>query len=512
MPSKVGIDAWADMGNAGWEWANLKPYFRKFHTLTMPSSANIEHLALENNYPVSQNTAGRIQASFPEILSNPLPKAWNETFENLGYGFKGDLTGGKALGAYSNPATVHPTARQRSYSVAYYEPIIGRSNLRVFTGALVRKILFAGNSSLKTATGVEYTHDSTTKTVTARKEVITAAGALQSPKILELSGIGSIDILKSHGIPAVIENPNVGENLQDHLISGMSFEVVDEVETVDDLGRRKPEALQAAMDEYMTKQSGPFSRAPVFSTSFMPVVELQSEEGRKEINELLEKYPSKQTDHASHRYARSIIQNSEEGSGMPFMYNAQGNWGGNTPAELVMALLPENYITISVLLLNPLSSGYVHVNSADPAKPPTIDTKYLDHPLDIEVLARHIRYLETTLVKTQPIASLLKPNGKRNTLYKPFESLEDVKEYIRKTAMSNWHLVGTCAMLPKEKGGVVDEKLLVYGTTNLRVVDASIMPSIPRCNTQTVVYAVAERAADLIKKDSDPTSTTAPTF
>ena len=321
---------------------------------------------------------------------------------------------------------------------------------------------------------------------------------MQSPKILELSGIGNKSLLDSHRIKITIENPNVGENLQDHVISGISFEVADGVETADDLARGKPGALQAAMGAYMTRQTGPLSSAAVFSTSFLPVVDFQSDEGRKDMEQLLAKYPAKPDDPLHYKFARSIIQNSSEGSGMHFMYNAQGNWGGNTPKELVLALLPENYLTISVLLLNPFSAGTVHIKSADPAQAPAIDNKYLDHPLDLEILSRHIRYLNT-LAKTQPLASLLKPEGKRNTLYNSFQNLDVVKEYVRKTAMSNWHPIGTCAMLPKEEGGVVSDKLIVYGTKNLRIVDASIMPIITRANTQTTVYAVAERAADLIK-------------
>ena len=137
----------------------MEPYFKKFHTLTMPSQAEADHLDLHNNYPESQNTSGPISASFPDVLDNPLPKAWNETFKALGYGFKGDLTSGQAFGSYSNPCTVHPIARQRSYSaVAYYEPIMNRSNLQVLTGAHVTKILLDGESPEVVATGVEFVH------------------------------------------------------------------------------------------------------------------------------------------------------------------------------------------------------------------------------------------------------------------------------------------------------------------------------------------------------------------
>jgi choline dehydrogenase-like flavoprotein len=168
----------------------------------------------------------------------------------------------------------------------------------------------------------------------------------------------------------------------------------------------------------------------------------------------------------------------------------------------VTVLLPENYITLAAILTNPLSVGSVHIISAHPRDKPSIDTKYLSNELDLEVLSRHVKSLDT-VASTKPLAGLLKDDGKRNTVYEKMwgkGTLDEVKAYVRKTAISLWHPVGSCAMLPKGKGGVVDEKLRVYGTTNLRVVDASIMPSIPRANTQTTVYAVAEKAADLIKE------------
>jgi len=218
---------------------------------------------------------------------------------------------------------------------------------------------------------------------------------------------------------------------------------------------------------------------------------------------LLAQYPAQLSDPVHHKFCRSIIENKEEGSGEFLIYAAQGNWGTDTAKGLVTALLPENYFTLSIVLTNPLSAGSVHITSNKPNEKPRIDMKYLSHELDTEVLARHLKFLDI-VSGTKPLAGFLKEGGKRSTLYEKMwgtGTLEEVKAYVKKTAVSNWHPVGTCAMLPRENGGVVDEKLRVYGTKNLRVVDASIMPSIPRANTQTTVYAVAEKAADLIKKD-----------
>ncbi|TGO55554.1 hypothetical protein BOTNAR_0242g00200 [Botryotinia narcissicola] len=485
MPSQVGIDAWASLGNFGWDWKTLAPYFRKFHTLTPPSGADVERLGLHSNY----------SANIPSSV-------WNETFKNLGYGFSGDVSDGTAFGPYSNPASVDPNSGQRSYAArAYYETIIHRTNLVVLTEATVTRIILEGESLPLIATGVEFFHDGIIKTLKASREVILAPGTLQSPKLLELSGVGSPEILRKHGITVRIENLGVGENLQDHIISGISFEVNDGIETIDDLARGNPDALGKAMTEYMTSKSGPFGRAAVMSTSFIPVDDFQSKEHRDELKNLLKAYPSSASDRPHHEFVRSLLRSREQGNGMIFMYAAQGNFGANFPKELVVADMPENFVTISALLLNPLNTGHVHISSASHLDAPEIDFKYLSNPLDLEVLARHLRFIDK-LAKTKPLASLLKPNGKRNKLYTPWNDLDEVKKYVKKTGMSNWHPVGTCAMLPENKGGVVDNNLIVYGISNLRIVDASIMPIVPRSNTQTVVYAVAERAADIIKGTS----------
>jgi choline dehydrogenase-like flavoprotein len=163
--------------------------------------------------------------------------------------------------------------------------------------------------------------------------------------------------------------------------------------------------------------------------------------------------------------------------------------------------MPGNFITMGVCLLQPMSKGAVHLTSANPKRNPSVDPQYLSKELDVEVFARHLQYLQT-LVKTQPLASFLKPDGKRSSPDIDLQDLDAVKEFVRTTAISNWHPVGTCAMLPKEKRGVVSERLVVHGTKNVRVVDASIFPIITRGNPINSVYAVAAKAADLIKADN----------
>lgn len=229
----------------------MRPYYRKSYTLTMPSEAIRDHLGLAYIDEDIQGTSGPIQASFSSTIRDLLSNVWYRTFEKLGLNTKSAPFSGQVVGGYSSPSTIHPTTKERSYSaVAYYKPASNRSNLTLLTGGLVEKILLQAQEPAEAvaATGVCFTRAGESHTVQARKEVILAAGAFQSPKLLELSGIGAANILRNYDVPVAIDNPGVGENLQDHLMVGISFEVKDGVETLDDLARQDPRASEAALN------------------------------------------------------------------------------------------------------------------------------------------------------------------------------------------------------------------------------------------------------------------------
>jgi choline dehydrogenase-like flavoprotein len=147
----------------------------------------------------------------------------------------------------------------------------------------------------------------------------------------------------------------------------------------------------------------------------------------------------------------------------------------------------------------PLSRGSVHIQSANPQDAPLIDHGMLRHPVDLKLHARHTMWLEK-IAEAEPMASLLKKGGERLHATEPLTDIEKAKEICKELVLSVYHVSGTCAMIPREDGGVVDTKLKVYGTTNLRIVDASIFPLEARGNIQATVYAVAEKAADIIRE------------
>ena len=484
-PSKADIDAWGSFGNHGWSWDDLLPYYRKFHTLTVPSEDTCNHLGINWVEDHVAGTDGPIQASFAGVVQDPISKAWVDTFTKLGRQVKRDPFSGEALGGYSSPITVDPSSKIRSYAAnTYFAAASARQNLHVVTGALVVKILLEPGTDLVVARGVEVDIAGEKQTVTARKEVILAAGVFQTPKLLELSGIGNNYLLQSHGIDTVIDNPNVGENLQDHLMTGISFEAKDGIFTGDGLMRQEPEQVQAAMQMYTTARAGPLCAGGIGSYAIMSAADLASQSARDELAALLSRdNHSTQAENGQTHFLRSILRNPKEATGALFMFPAQVNLHNDPKSKtFVQNFLPGNFISIGAALLHPFSRGSVPLPSS----------------LHLQTIS--------TIANTQPFVSLLKPTdskAQRNhpSAYSACDTLDNAKAYVKATAISNNHPSSTCAMLPRDKGGVVDDQLRVYGTRGLRVIDASVMPTIPRANTQATVYAVAERAADLIKGD-----------
>jgi choline dehydrogenase-like flavoprotein len=495
--SKSNIDAWAQLGNSGWDWDTVAKYFRKSYTLTKPSDPAVQHLKLDYIDEKVRGVDGPIQVSFPDEPENKWARSWLDTLGSLGYPPSNDPFNGTALGAYVNAESVHPKTKTRSYSGnAYLDPARSRINLTIITGAVVEKIVFDTSAEV-VARGVQYRKEGTPTTVQTTKEVILAAGAFNSPRLLELSGVGSAQLLKQHGIPVVIDNTNVGENLQNHPMCGLSFEANDSAMTIDPIARQEPAALGAAMEAYTTTQSGPFAHSGTYASAQLPLANLQT--APKSVADLAS--PASQNGafaQAHARYVQSVLASPAEASGHYMSFPGYAAFTGDGS----MAPPPAyggNYFTVALLLAHPLSRGSSHIASADPTAKPAIDPRYFTHPLDLDVLARHLQFAEQAIVQTEPLKSLLKPGGRRNPgAPESLKDVDDAKAYLRKTAVGAYHPCGTCAMMPKDLGGVVDDRLRVYGCTNLRVCDASVFPFIPRANPQATVYAVAERAADLI--------------
>ncbi|KAI1078670.1 hypothetical protein F5B20DRAFT_200064 [Whalleya microplaca] len=495
-PAQSDIDAWAKLGNREWDWASLVPSYKKSYTLIPPpDQATLEHLGIDWINDEYRGTSGPIKVSFPGVIQNPLCKAWIAAFRGLNKVTNADPFSGNSIGGYSNTATVDPETKTRSYAYSGYgSPAQQRANVRILTEAKTHKILCTKTGAgLNKATGVQALVNDKMETFNPTKEVILAAGVFNTPKLLELSGIGGKKLLESHGIPVHVDLPGVGENFQDHLMTGLSYEVIDGIVTGDPLMRQEPEALALAQKLYVEHKAGPFTIGGMQSHAFMPT---------PDATELLNKLPRSQEPRDSEYYdtVRSILEKSDGSSAGYLMFLAQANLHEGGKSFVGTQLLPENFASLGFTQSHPFSRGSTHISSTDIDAVPNIDPRYFSHPADLEIMARHIQTIDTQLRQSEHLAPFFKPAGKRNhpDAYHVGD-LDVAKKYVLDTATTAYHGCGSAAMLPREKGGVVDPKLVVYGTENLRIVDASIFPLIPRGNILSSVYAVAEKAADIIK-------------
>jgi choline dehydrogenase-like flavoprotein len=399
-PSAAGIDAWGELGNDGWDWATLAPYFLKFQTIVPPNEEVKKHLNIVHSDETIQKSNGPIQASLPLSVTE-IQKAWVDTFRTLGLENTQDPLSGHAIGGHTSTCHITGDKHERSHAgVAYLQPVLERPNLTVVTNALVHKLVIDKNSPEPVVQGVEYSQDGVLHQVKAKKEVILAAGAFNTPQILELSGIGDTNILEQHGIDVVYANSAIGENLQDHIRPGISFELNDNVPP------RFSQTGEEARRLYEGSRSGPWAEMGVFAFSYTPLVPFLDPEGKEKLESLLDQHLREDESWSPfirqrNTFIRKVIESNAEATAVTFLSRSP-----------FIASEKGNFITQFCMLSHPFSAGSVHITSADPQTKPRIDFDYYSHPLDLEIHARHVQVLEK-LARTEPLASYIKPNGKR---------------------------------------------------------------------------------------------------
>ncbi|KAI0018892.1 hypothetical protein F4780DRAFT_474852 [Xylariomycetidae sp. FL0641] len=500
--SKAHADAIAALGNPGWEWSSF-----------------VKSLEKSYNLSGSERGTGPLKLMVPEDETG-WPKVWHETFAALGYPTKEDPFSGEFYGSLTVSDAVDPSTMTRSFSGnAYLGTARSRDNLVIWTNTSVDKILLEKANGTVTANGVQVTRDGETKTVVAKREVLVTSGSINSPRLLELSGIGSAERLEPLGIETLIDNPHVGENLQNHPIASVQVAVHDApgFETMDMIARQDPVATAAAMDAYSHRR-GPFCSSGTNSAAQLPLPGIDGEQGKTELQHILnlvegdsDPGPATREFAKAHaRFVRSVLASPTEASGHYLTFPGYAGVGQDGS----MAAPPagtESYFTVAVVLSHPLSRGSVHITTTrrDPASAPgggvAVDPNYFSHPADLEVMARHLRFLRRRLLATEPLASRLRKRVEGSGDPAPVAGFpgaaadEAGSSWLRGAAVGAHHYTGSCSMMPRELGGVVDARLRVHGCENLRVCDASVMPFTPRTNPQAVVYGIAEHAASIIK-------------
>ncbi|EKM52126.1 uncharacterized protein PHACADRAFT_212710 [Phanerochaete carnosa HHB-10118-sp] len=458
------------LGNPGWNWKNFQKYSQKVERFIEPAPEQKQRFGLPG-YENDVSRQGSVAFGFPKTISD-VDLIAHQTLANAGIPPAQRPYGGDPSGYAWMMNSQDPRTGTRSYATtAYYLPNKDRKNLTVLVRALVSKILTEDGADGKlNAAGVEFIYDDTkTYVVHAKKEVILSAGTIKSPHILELSGIGRRDVLEKAGVPVKMDLPRVGENVQEHYLAFFTFELKSDYDgaTFDCL--RTPNTLPAQQELYSKRGEGAFTMG-MQTSAFLPVEKVTPKaheiyaKAKAQVERLArEGMPPGLLEQYTIQLERLEPGKHQTGPGCEVFF---------VPAKIVpdMPIEGKKFVDWFYAMNHPFSRGSIHITSSDPAKAPQIDPRYFDHEAEKEVV----------------------PGPEVATD-------EQLVEFAKSIFVTTWHTCGSCSMLPKEKGGVVDPSLTVYGTNNLRVVDMSVVPLHFTGHTQAFTYALAEQAADIIK-------------
>ncbi|MCP5172306.1 MAG: choline dehydrogenase [Pseudomonadales bacterium] len=426
-------DRWAELGNAGWSFADCLPYFKEIENVP-------------GGDPAYRGVGGPVDVTFvQQEQMNPFARAWMEAGQQAGLPFNPDMNAETPYGVAQMQGN-YANARRQSASACYLAPVAKRANLTVKSKVLVTRVIVENGC----ACGVEYLYKGTRHTVYVNREVILSGGVVNSPQLLQLSGIGDPEDIERHGIQMVHELPGVGKNLKDHLAISVKQRSTRPYSL---LATLKPLAMLKTVSEYLLFRSGDAVKGPLEAWAHLKTEpQLQ--------------YPDIQV------YL------------VPLMYNDHGR-------DIIQE---EGFMAVLNSCL-PRSVGSVAIRSADPAQHPVIDPQYLSDPDDLRVMREGIRQVRHIFAQSAF-------DDCRGSEYAPGEAADTddaLDNYIRRNANSLYHPVGTCKM-GNDTDAVVDQNLCVHGVEGLRVVDASIMPEIISGNTNFPTMMIAEKAADIIRQ------------
>ncbi|GJF00449.1 aryl-alcohol oxidase-like protein [Phanerochaete sordida] len=458
------FDRWANLtGDAGWAWSNLAPYYLKNARLVPPA----DHHNTSGQVVPADHGYGPLEMSLPGFATSSDQKVLATTQVNGSlFPYNIDLNSGNSVGIGLTQSTLGGGERSSS-ATAYLEPALNRPNLHLLIENTVTKLVSSkGAKGVPTFTGVEFASSASAPrhTVTARKEVILSAGAIGSPQILLLSGVGNSTDLKGLGIAPVANLPDVGQNLKDHPILSNYWQVTLN-DTFDDI-YRDTSVFNAKLAQWNSSRTGLFADSPTNALGFLRIPDNAA-------------IWSQFKDPAAGRQAGHFE--------LLFL-------DGYAPAP---APGPGNYFTINTAVVTPESVGTVKLNSSSPFAFPLIDPGFFTAPFDVQAMVYAIKSARA-FMQSAPWAgvalSRVGPVGDA-------ESDADIIAAARAAARTIYHPTSTARMAPDNAAwGVVDTQLRVKGVSGLRVVDASVFPSIPAAHPQAAVYILAERAADLVKQ------------
>ncbi|KAF8912301.1 alcohol oxidase [Mucidula mucida] len=458
--SSADIDTWAEMtGDEGWSWANMLPYFMKSEKFNLPRDG---HDPTGQYLPEFHGTEGVIGVSLPGFSRAIDDRIMNTTSELAEFPYAIDMNSGEQLGVGWVQALVDTGARS-SAKAHLTGPAAARSNLDILLHTKVARVVQTGatEDGVLSFRGVEVldTTDGSFKTLQAKKEVILSAGSVNTPNILMHSGIGESALLSSLGIDVLVDLPSVGKNLTDHVGVSSTF-IVNSTKTWDTIIRNET-LLNGWLEEWQESRTG-----ILVDTSENHAAWLRLPDNATIWETHADPSSGNLTAHYEFLFQNGLNSVTESG----------------------------NYLNLPTACVSPTSRGFVSINSSDPFAIPLVSPNLLNEEIDLLIVREAIKSARRFMAAPAWDGYVL------GSLNNNATTDEEIDEFVRNNAVSFFHPVSTSSMSPKgAQYGVVDPDLLVKGVEGLRIVDASVIPRLPAAHTSGPVYAMAERAADIIK-------------
>ncbi|PIL23708.1 hypothetical protein GSI_13457 [Ganoderma sinense ZZ0214-1] len=458
-------------GDNGWSWNAIEPYYKKIEQVVAPT----DHHDTSNEINISiHGTNGPVNITTPNA-PYPIDSRVNATLGELSdqYPYNRDMNSGNPLGVGWTQSTYGNGIRS-SASSSYIRPFISRPNLDVLVNTVVTRVIKTGRdvlTGLPIFSGVEVAQSKTSSVfaINATKEVILSAGAINTPQLLLLSGIGSSSPLAALGISKVVDSPAVGQHLADHILVTNQFTIADPEDDLLENLTRNATFTNELLTEWVTSKQGQLGNGPSNHVGWLRVPE------------------DEQTWTAA-----------EDASAGPTSPHFELLFSPGFVSTLEAAPATGSFMTVISVLVSPSSTGSVTLASSSAFDSPLIDPAYLNTSFDTQVLRAAIRSGANFLTASAWDGFITGRSG--SFVDVDLTSDEEVDAWARSQGTTIWHPTGTARMGScTDKTSVVDPDLRVKGTKGLRVVDASVLPYIPAAHPQAVVYAFAERAASLIK-------------
>jgi choline dehydrogenase len=428
-------DHWAQMGNKGWSFQDVLPFFKKLENSKLGSDA-----FRGRNGPIKISEASKL---------TPFYDLFIESAGSLGIPYNPDYCGERQTGVAMAQLAAH-RGKRHSTATQYLEPARNRANLIILSGAEAAGLILKD----KTCVGVRYRRKGATYEAHARREVIVSCGAINSPKLLEVSGIGNPEVLAAHAVPLSHALPGVGENLRDHYGPTLKWTLTKKGISIADQGRGWK--LARELFRYVTTGEGFMSQGLGTMRAFT-----KSYDGVNEAD----------------------IQMI----GTPFIIEMKNGKRTMSPVE---------GFVIFTQAQRPESTGTVHIKSSDPFVPPAINYSFLATDYDRRVSVAAVRQARQ-IVTAPPLGDFIREEVQPGP---KVQSDEEIVDYIRKTGGTTYHFVGTCKM-GRDPMAVVDNRLRVHGLKGLRIADASIMPTLVSGNTSIPCMMIGEKCADMVLTD-----------